>query len=120
MSLNIGYLPAAFTNTVAKNFFNFNARTSRFGFWHFILAYLILSIIVSVVTGMMGAVGVKLSMLFSLVMLLPTIGIGARRLHDIGKSGWWQLIPFYNLYLFAQPGDAAANAHGDVPPTQAV
>lgn len=126
MSLNIGYLPTAFTDTVAKNFFNFNGRTSRFGFWHFILAYLIISIIVTVLTGMMGGVGAKLSMLFTLVMLLPTYGIGARRLHDINKSGWWQLLVitvigiFVLIYWWAQAGDNGPNAHGDVPPTQAV
>jgi uncharacterized membrane protein YhaH (DUF805 family) len=36
-------------------------------------------------------------------LITPLISCGARRMHDVGKSGWFQLIPFYNLYLLVQP-----------------
>ena len=126
MSLDVGYLPTAFVDTVTKNFFNFNGRTSRMGFWHFFLAYIVIAIIVGVVTGMLGGIGQKLSMLFSLIMFLPAYGIGARRLHDINKSGWWQLLVLtvigilVLIYWWAQPGDNNANTHGGVPAAKAV
>ena len=51
-----------------------------------------------------------LSGLYSLAVLLPTLGLAVRRLHDIGKSGWWILVAFvpilgwiYLIYLYCQP-----------------
>jgi len=51
---------------------------------------------------------------------LPSLAVGARRLHDINKSGWFQLIWFipilgwiYMIYLLVQDGDAAANQYGE-------
>jgi uncharacterized membrane protein YhaH (DUF805 family) len=40
---------------------------------------------------------------------------GCKRSHDIGKSGWWQLIPFYNLYILFAEGDRGYNAYGANP-----
>lgn len=127
MSLDVGFVPTAFIDTVTKNYFNFNGRTSRMGYWHFFLGYFIFAIIVAVVASMLGKTGATISNLITLVLLLPSLGIGARRLHDTGKSGWWQLIGIIPLIgvivlivFWAQPGDAAANAHGDVPPAKAV
>jgi uncharacterized membrane protein YhaH (DUF805 family) len=38
-----------------------------------------------------------------------------RRSHDCGRSGWFLLIPFYNLWLFFEPGQLGANRYGDDP-----
>lgn len=127
MSLDVGFLPTAFVDTISKNYFNFNGRTSRMGFWHFFLAYFVFAIIVGVVTGLLGSLGSKISMLISLALLLPNLGIGARRLHDIGKTGWLQLLMFIPLlglialiYFWAQPGEASSNAYGAEPAAKAV
>lgn len=59
--------------------------------------------------------------LYSLATLLPSLGLTARRLHDIGKSGWLMLIGFiplvglYLIYLLAQDSEAGANAYGERP-----
>ena len=54
--------------------------------------------------------------------MLPSLSVGTRRLHDMNKSGWMQLlwlIPIfgwvYLIYVLAQPGDAADNLHGAQP-----
>ena len=53
---------------------------------------------------------------FLVYVLLPAyLSAAVRRVHDHGKSGWFILVPFYNLYLFIIEGEATPNAHGAVP-----
>lgn len=63
-----------------------------------------------------------LATIFSLAILLPSLAVGARRLHDIGRSGWWMLLWFIPvvgwlvlLYWFIQPGPGGSNAYGPAP-----
>ena len=42
-----------------------------------------------------------ISSIFGYGTIIPMFSVGCRRMHDIGKSGWWQIVPFYNLILFA-------------------
>ncbi|MFP8436273.1 DUF805 domain-containing protein, partial [Pseudomonas aeruginosa] len=59
--------------------------------------------------------------LYSLAVLLPALGVTARRLHDINKSGWWMLIALipivglYLIYLLAKDSDAGQNQYGQNP-----
>jgi uncharacterized membrane protein YhaH (DUF805 family) len=64
--------------------------------------------------------------LIGLALLVPSIAVGSRRLHDIGKSGWLQLLCFIPvigwillIYWFAQPGQAESNQYG-APPADSV
>ena len=63
----------------------FSGRASRPEFWWFFL----FQILISLAASMLGDV---VAGLVSLGLLLPALAVGTRRLHDIGKSGWWQLI----------------------------
>lgn len=64
---------------------DFNGRASRSEYWWYVLFI----VLVSFVTGVIND---KLSILFSVATLLPSIAVAARRLHDTNRSGWWQLI----------------------------
>lgn len=94
-----------------KNYVNFNGRSTRSEYWWAFLAYYVVYLVLN---GIGMATGLAfLALLFSLATFIPFIAVGIRRMHDIGKSGWFLLIPFYNLYLLAQPSDPNPNQYGD-------
>jgi uncharacterized membrane protein YhaH (DUF805 family) len=74
----------------------FSGRATRKEFWTFYLFY----IVANVVAGFAGSSLIE--NLVTLGLITPLIACGARRMHDVGKSGWFQLIPLYNLYLLVQ------------------
>jgi uncharacterized membrane protein YhaH (DUF805 family) len=103
---------------VIKNYVGFTGRARRKEFWMFCLFYIIFAIVIGVVERILGlntAFGGPLSSLYSLGLLLPSLAVSVRRLHDTGRSGWWILINFipilgWLIYLFfviqdSQPGE---------------
>jgi uncharacterized membrane protein YhaH (DUF805 family) len=98
--------------TCLTKYADFNGRAARPEFWWFMLAQFVVGIILNTVSPVLGG-------LFSLAMLVPTLAAGSRRLHDIGKSGWLQLLGLIPLigwailiYWAAQPGEGP-NAYGN-------
>lgn len=95
------------------NYANFEGRTSRAGYWWWVLFLVIMNAVLRMVSyALLG--------LWGLAVLLPGLAAGARRLHDIDKSGWnllWGLIPvlgwLYVLYLAVQPGTPGPNRFGN-------
>ncbi|MEI9907448.1 MAG: DUF805 domain-containing protein [Actinomycetota bacterium] len=80
-----------------NKFSDFSGRASRSEFWYFYLFVLLVDIALSFTAiPIIGDYG-------SLAFLLPLFAVGARRMHDIGKSGWWQLVPIANLIFLATP-----------------
>lgn len=71
--------------TCLRKYADFNGTASRSEYWWFVLFLVLGSAILSVFSD-------KLSLVFSLLTLLPSFAVAARRLHDIDRSGWWQLI----------------------------
>ena len=103
--------------TCLTKYADFNGRAARPEFWWFMLAQFVVGVILNMVSPMLGG-------LFSLAMLVPSLAAGSRRLHDIGKSGWLQLLALIPLvgwailiYWDVQPGDTAANQYGPPPDT---
>ena len=95
-----------------RKYADFSGRAGRPEFWWFFL----FQVVVMIVTGMMSEI---LNGIAALGLLLPGLAVGARRLHDIGKSAWFlllALIPILGflvlLYWSVQPSDGA-NAYGN-------
>lgn len=79
-----------------KQYADFNGRATRQQYWMYVLFYIIIGIGLGVVDGVIGTAP-ALGGIYSLAMLIPSISICTRRLHDTGRSGWWQLIIFVPL-----------------------
>lgn len=56
-----------------------------------------------------------ISMIYSLAIIVPSIAVAVRRMHDLGKSGWYILIPIYNIVLAATNGQVGENEYGADP-----
>ena len=109
-----------FLDTIKNRYADFNGRATRSEYWYYTLFYIILAIILSLmdtylVNPILGMTpsealgGGFAQMAFALALLIPSIAIGVRRLHDINMSGWWLLIgliPILGglvlLYFFVQ------------------
>lgn len=107
-----------------KRYAQFKGRAHRKEFWMYFLVFIILAVIVAFVEAALELPQDLLTGLFSLALLLPTLGIQVRRLHDVNKSGWWVLINLvpilgfiYLVYLLAQKGDEGDNRFGPVSTT---
>jgi uncharacterized membrane protein YhaH (DUF805 family) len=100
---------------VIKNYTLFTGRAGRAEYWYFVLVNVIISVVLGVIGG---AIGFKfLGNVYSLAVLVPSVAVGVRRMHDVGKSGWFLLIPIYNLILAVTPGVPQSNEYGPTPTT---
>jgi len=95
--------------------FNFSGRSSRAAFWSVFLLNFFFSLLLNVLELELGSQDGRLSTTFSLILLLPSISLGIRRMHDIGLSGWCSIIPVVNIILAARKGNDFRNQYGDVP-----
>ena len=91
---------------------------SRIGRLEYILSFLIYFGVGLVFSGLYLLVpGIKdiasfIESIIGFVLLLFMIAQGVKRCHDVGKSGWWLLIPFYFIWLFFAKGDEGENEYG--------
>ena len=99
-------------STCFQKYATFEGRASRSEFWFFTLFYLIISVLAGIVEGVTGITG--LSYVPFLAMVVPSIAVGCRRMHDTGRSGWFQLVPIYNLILACTPSNPGTNKYGDL------
>ncbi|NQX69851.1 hypothetical protein BC351_30155 [Paenibacillus ferrarius] len=81
---------------VLKNYVGFSGRARRKEYWMFMLFHLIVVVILAILEAITGLKSV-LTIIYSLAILLPSLALTFRRLHDTGRSAWWifiGLIPF--------------------------
>lgn len=109
---------------VYANYANFNGRARRKEYWYFTLFYNIFILLLFFLDLIVfGEDGFELfSGLFSLASLIPYLAVGARRLHDTNRSGWWQLLAFIPIigaivliYFFVLDSDNGDNDYGSNP-----
>ncbi len=108
--------------TCFKKYATFSGRAKRPEFWYFTLFYFLGSIVLNILEGFLFGFRSDinpLSAIFSLAMFLPQIAVAVRRLHDIGRSGWWYLLVLIPLigwivliYWYVQPSEKGANKYG--------
>jgi len=84
---------------ITHHYLDFSGRTSRKAYWMFVLVYMcVMAIIAAIETALdINAIGLVLM----LSLLLPTLSIAARRLHDTGLSAWWLLIGLCSMLSVA-------------------
>ncbi|MBH0329593.1 membrane protein [Brevibacillus brevis] len=106
--------------SVLKQYVAFAGRARRQEYWMFTLFNIIVSLVIALVDSLIGTASV-LGMIYSLAVLLPSLGVTVRRLHDTGRSGWWVLlglIPFIGaiiLIVFMCQDSQGDNQYGANP-----
>jgi uncharacterized membrane protein YhaH (DUF805 family) len=83
----------AVNTCLTKKYCCFKGRASRSEFWWFCLFTLLIQIAIAIVGRIMPSLASIISAVLGLWLLLPTVGISTRRLHDRNLSGWWQALP---------------------------
>jgi len=118
--------PIAWFMKALKNYVGFEGRARRKEFWYYQLVAFVLGIIAATLDSILGTPGAAigqgvLGSLLALALILPSLAVGARRLHDSGRSGWWQLLiitvigVIVLIVFWVQDSDEGANTHGANP-----
>lgn len=105
---------------VLRQYADFTGRARRKEYWMYLLVSVIISVVLAILDGILGIS--LLGVLYGLAVLLPSLAVGARRLHDTGRSGWWQLIGIVPIIgsivlivFFALDGQRQPNMYGPDP-----
>ena len=121
----MGFMDAV-KNVLLNNYFSFNGRASRSEYWWWILAQFTILIPLSFLDGLVFGWEYNdptwFSNIFLLLVLLPSLSVQVRRLHDTGRSGWWYfiaLVPCVGIIILLvftiMDGEPHPNAYGEVP-----
>ena len=109
-------------STCLSKYATFSGRAARSEFWWFALFTLIVNVVSNMIQAIVGDWFAFVGLLVALALLLPSIAVAVRRLHDLDKSGWWYLLVFVPLigflvllYFFVQRGTEGQNQYGADP-----
>lgn len=100
-----------------KNPFSFEGRIRRMEYGISIIILAVTRVVLTtVIMSSSNSAGIGIvSLLISMPLIWFAIAQAAKRCHDLGNSGWWQLIPFYGFWLLFQEGKAELNKYGENP-----
>lgn len=113
--------------SVLKKYAVFDGRAQRAEYWYFALVSIIISIVLTMIDGATGSFNAMsgfglLSGIYTLAVIIPTIAVGVRRLHDTNRTGWWILLALVPLIgfivlivFFVIDSDPSANQYGKNP-----
>jgi|tagenome__1003787_1003787.scaffolds.fasta_scaffold19804120_2 uncharacterized membrane protein YhaH (DUF805 family) len=115
-----------FTESISvclRKYGDFRGRATRPEYWWFFLANSVVLVVLDVAHRTSDSAPLAvLQFAVALVLLLPGLAVGSRRLHDTGRTGWWQLIYFVPIvgilvliYLLTRRGTDDANRFGEPP-----
>ncbi|HEX5436447.1 MAG TPA: DUF805 domain-containing protein [Gemmatimonadaceae bacterium] len=113
---------------VLSKYADFSGRSRRMEYWMFALMNIVISIAIAIVMAIAGGRNSVMPGLimgcYSLFVFIPSIAVAVRRLHDIGRSGWWLFIGFIPLLggivllIFSlQDSEPGPNEYGPNPKT---
>ncbi len=104
---------------VLKKYAVFGGRARRKEYWMFILFNLIIAFVLGFIEGIVGIAPESgqsvLVTIYQLAVLIPTIAVGVRRMHDTDRSGWWLLVPIANIVFAVSEGTRGDNRFGSDP-----
>jgi len=113
-----------YIDALKNKYAKFDGRASRPEYWFFVLCNIIVYVVLEILVGVVGRIAAVLALIYALAVLVPSIAVGIRRLHDIDRSGWWLLIGLVPLVggivllVFAVlPGTQGNNRFGPPAPT---
>lgn len=104
-----------------RRFATFTGRSNRTQFFTFLLTNFAISngiVALEVAAGARAQAEITLALVFQLAVLVPTLAVWARRLHDQGRTAWWLLLLLTSwtalalLVMACFPGESRSNAHG--------
>lgn len=119
-----------FFNVLKNHYADFSGRTRRKEYWMFVLCQFLIAMLFQILAytavfaenPTMSGIIFALNFLFSFGVLIPSLAIVVRRLHDVGRSGWWYLILFVPiigvivLFVFLlSDGQPHTNQYGEDP-----
>jgi uncharacterized membrane protein YhaH (DUF805 family) len=111
---------------VLRKYADFSGRARRREFWMFTLVNILVSIVLGIVDAVIGTdyrsgYGI-LGTVYALAVLIPSLAVAVRRLHDTGRTGWWILIGLLPcvgfivlLVFYVQEGQRSTNEYGPDP-----
>jgi uncharacterized membrane protein YhaH (DUF805 family) len=108
--------------TCLNKYAAFSGRAQRSEYWYFFLFMVVVNVVASVLdSAIFGDIPV-LYLIATLAIIVPSIAVGVRRLHDTDRSGWWLLLGFIPvvgaivlIVFFCQPGTVGPNQFGPDP-----
>jgi uncharacterized membrane protein YhaH (DUF805 family) len=107
-----------------QNYVTFSGRARRAEYWWWTLFFILMCVVAGFADSALASSGrlPLVGLIFILVTMLPYLSVAVRRFHDIGRSGWWVLIPLIPLvgtilylYWMVQPGNTGPNEYGPDP-----
>ncbi|NEP60802.1 MAG: DUF805 domain-containing protein [Symploca sp. SIO2G7] len=102
-----------------KKYAVFGGRAHRTEYWMFVLFNIIITIALGVIEGFLGIASDTdqsvLGAIYQLAVLIPSIAVGVRRMHDTDHSGWWWLVPIVSLVFLVTKGTQGENRYGPAP-----
>ena len=82
-------------NDGLRRFVDFKGRSNKLQFNSFLLFYILIDLFINLANPH----GLTINNIIMAALTVPLIAVEIRRSHDVGKSGWWILVPFYSIYL---------------------